>query len=327
VNKEGEGVMRDLVFDFEKPIVELEKKIAEMRELSADGEVDISDEINQLETKAEKLREEVYSNLSRWQRVQLARHPNRPFTLDYISLIADRFQELHGDRNFRDDHAIIAGLGSIGEHDVAIIGHQRGRTTRENLDRNFGMPHPEGYRKALRVMKVAEKFNRPIITLIDTNGAYPGLGAEERGQAEAIARNLFEMTNLRVPTIAVVIGEGGSGGALAISVTDRILMLENAIYSVITPEGCASILYRDAALANKAAEALKLTAADHKQIEVIDEMISEPLGGAHRDWEVTANSLREAVLRHLSEIIEVDPDERIEQRIQKYAGIGFLEEA
>lgn len=324
--RDQEERMRDLVFDFEKPIVELERKISEMRELSSGGEVDITEEINQLEEKAKKLREEVYSNLSRWQRVQLARHPNRPFTLDYVNLIADSFQEIHGDRNFRDDHAIITGLGTIEGRQVAIIGHQRGRSTRENLDRNFGMPHPEGYRKALRVMKLAEKFNRPIVTFIDTNGAYPGLGAEERGQAEAIARNLFEMTKLRVPTIAVVIGEGGSGGALAISVTDRILMLENAIYSVITPEGCASILYRDAALANKAAEALKLTASDHMELGVIDEIIPEPLGGAHHDWEVTAASLREVLLRHLDEVSASSPEERVEQRIVKYGKAGVFEE-
>lgn len=318
--------MRDLVFDFEKPIVELETKIEEMRQLSQGGEVDISEEIAQLEVKAQKLREEVYSSLTRWQRVQLARHPKRPFSLDYINMITDRFQEIHGDRGYRDDHAIITGLGTIDGRDVAIIGHQRGRSTRENLDRNFGMPHPEGYRKALRVMKLAEKFGRPVITLIDTNGAYPGLGAEERGQAEAIARNLFEMAQLRVPVIAVVIGEGGSGGALAISVADRILMMENSIYSVITPEGCASILYRDAALANKAAEALRLTASDHKDLGMIDEIVSEPFGGAHRDWNVSATNLKEAILRNLAEISGIDPDTLVENRIDKYGKFGVFEE-
>jgi acetyl-CoA carboxylase carboxyl transferase subunit alpha len=319
--------MAGLTFDFEKPIVELEKKIAEMRELSASGDVDISEEIAQLESKAQKLREEVYSNLTRWQRVQLARHPQRPFTLDYIERITDRFQELHGDRNFRDDHAIIAGLGTIDGVDLAIIGQQRGRSTRENLDRNFGMPHPEGYRKAMRVMKMAEKFGRPVLTLVDTNGAYPGLGAEERGQAEAIARSLFEMSQLRVPVVTVVIGEGGSGGALALSVADRILMMEYSIYSVITPEGCASILYRDAALANKAAEALKLTAPDHRELGVVDELIDEPFGGAHHDWEVAAGNLKAAVVRHLGELMETDPDERIEARIEKYGRMGVMEEA
>jgi len=319
--------MKDLVFDFEKPIVELEIKIAEMKQLATGGEVDISEEISQLEAKAIKLREEVYTNLTRWQRVQLARHPKRPFTLDYIELITDRFQEIHGDRNFRDDHSVIAGLGTIGGEDVAIIGHQRGRSTRENLDRNFGMPHPEGYRKAMRVMRLAEKFNRPVITLIDTNGAYPGLGAEERGQAEAIARNLFEMSQLRVPVIAVVIGEGGSGGALAISIADRILMMEYSVYSVITPEGCASILYRDAALANKAAEALKLTAPDLLELSVVDELISEPFGGAHRDWEFSAKNLKEAILRNLGDLKGKDVDQLIEERIQKYGGVGVYEDA
>ncbi len=318
--------MRELIFDFEKPIVELETKIEEMRQLSQNGEVDITEEITQLEAKAQKLREEVYSNLTRWQRVQLARHPNRPFTLDYIQLIADSFQELHGDRGYRDDHAIVAGLARIGGKQVVMIGHQRGRSTRENLDRNFGMPHPEGYRKALRVMKLAEKFGRPVLTLIDTNGAYPGLGAEERGQAEAIARNLFEMAQLRVPVIAIVIGEGGSGGALAISIADRILMMENSIYSVITPEGCASILYRDATLAHKAAEALRLTSADHKDLGLIDEIIQEPFGGAHRDWNLAAANLKEAFLRNLSELEGQDPEALVEARIDKYARFGVFEE-
>lgn len=318
--------MKDFVLHFEKPIVELEKKIEEMRQLADNGDVDISEEIQQLEQKAQKLREEVFSNLTRWQRVQLARHPRRPYTLDYIGLITDRFEEVHGDRSFRDDHAIVSGLGAIDGRDLAIVGHQKGHTTRENLDRNFGSPHPEGYRKAIRVMKLAEKFNRPILTLIDTPGAYPGLGAEERGQAEAIARSLFEMSQMRTPIVAVVIGEGGSGGALALGVADRVLMLEHSIYSVISPEGCASILYRDATLANKAAESLRLTSPDLLELGIIDEVIEEPFGGAHHDWEATANSIREAVTRHFNELAKLDPDALVEQRVEKFGRMGVFEE-
>lgn len=319
--------MKDFVLHFEKPIVELENKILEMRELAKSGEVDISEEIQQLEQKAVKLREEVFSNLDRWQRVQLARHPKRPYTLDYIEQMTDWFQEIHGDRSFRDDPSIVAGLGQINGRDVAIIGHQKGRSTRENLHRNFGMPHPEGYRKALRVMKLAEKFNRPVLTLIDTNGAYPGLGAEERGQAEAIARNLFEMSQLTVPVVSVVIGEGGSGGALALGIADRLLMLEYAWYSVITPEGCASILYRDATLAYKAAEAMRLTANDLLELGVVDEILPEPFGGAHRDWQTTANTVREAVSKHFKQLEKLKPDTLINKRIDKYGKIGVFEEA
>jgi len=319
--------MKEFVLHFEKPIVELENKIVEMRELASSSEVDISDEIQQLEQKAIKLREEIFSNLDRWQRVQLARHPKRPYTLDYIGLMTDWFQELHGDRGFRDDPSIVAGLGRIDGREMVIIGHQKGRTTRENLHRNFGMPHPEGYRKALRVMKLAEKFNRPILTLIDTNGAYPGLGAEERGQAEAIARNLFEMSRLSVPVVSVVLGEGGSGGALALGIADRLLMMEYAWYSVITPEGCASILYRDATLAYKAAEAMRLTANDLHELGVVDEIIPEPFGGAHRDWETSARNVREAVGRTFAELEKLDSDTLIDQRIDKYGRIGVFEEA
>lgn len=319
--------MKDVVLSFEKPIVELEEKIAEMRELNLAGDVDISDEISQLEAKALRLREEVFRNLDRWQRVQLARHPQRPYTLDYIQRITDRFQEIHGDRQFRDDHAIVTGMGTIGGVDLMIIGHQKGRGTKDNLDRNFGMPHPEGYRKALRAMKLAEKFGKPILTLIDTPGAYPGLGAEERGQAEAIAHNLFEMSQLRVPIIAVVIGEGGSGGALAIGVADRVLMLEYSTYSVITPEGCASILYRDAALANKAAEALKLTATDLLELKIIDEVIPEPFGGAHRDADNAAANLKEGIVKHLTEMQGLDPEEMVEQRVDKFGRMGVFSEA
>ena len=318
--------MKDFVFDFEKPIVELETKISEMKELGVDGGVDISEEIEQLENKAVKLREEIYSNLTRWQRVQLARHPNRPYTLDYIERIADSFQEVHGDRLYRDDHAIISGLAMVGGKAIALIGHQKGRSTKENLYRNFGMPHPEGYRKALRVMKLAEKYSRPVVTLIDTPGAYPGLGAEERGQAEAIARNLFEMSLLRVPIIALVIGEGGSGGALALGVADRIVMFEYAIYSGISPEGCASILYRDASLANRAAEALRLSAPDLLELGIVDELLPEPEGGAHRDWDAAALTVREAVLRHIDELSGFSPEELVEKRIEKYGRMGVFEE-
>ncbi|MCB2198523.1 acetyl-CoA carboxylase carboxyltransferase subunit alpha [bacterium] len=319
--------MKDFVLHFEKPIVELENKILEMRELAKSGDVDISEEIQQLEQKAVKLREEVFSNLDRWQRVQLARHPKRPYTLDYIEQMTDWFQEIHGDRNFRDDPSIVAGLGQIDGRDVAIIGHQKGRSTRENLHRNFGMPHPEGYRKALRVMKLAEKFNRPVLTLIDTNGAYPGLGAEERGQAEAIARNLFEMSQLTVPVVSVVIGEGGSGGALALGIADRLLMLEYAWYSVITPEGCASILYRDATLAYKAAEAMRLTANDLLELGVVDEILPEPFGGAHRDWKTTADTVRTAISKQFKQLEKLKPETLINRRIDKYGKIGVFEEA
>lgn len=319
--------MKDFVLHFEKPIVELENKITEMRELAANGDVDISEEISQLEQKAVKLREEIFSNLDRWQRVQLARHPKRPYTLDYIREMTEWFQEVHGDRSFRDDPSIVAGLGRIDGRDMVIIGHQKGRTTRENLHRNFGMPHPEGYRKALRVMKLAEKFNRPILTIIDTNGAYPGLGAEERGQAEAIARNLFEMSKLSVPVVSVVIGEGGSGGALALGIADRLLMLEYAWYSVITPEGCASILYRDATLAYKAAEAMRLAATDLQELGVVDEIIAEPFGGAHRDAKTTADNVREAINRHFKELEKLDTDTLIDRRIEKYGKIGVFQEA
>ncbi|MDP8205817.1 MAG: acetyl-CoA carboxylase carboxyltransferase subunit alpha [Candidatus Electryonea clarkiae] len=318
--------MNKFVFDFEKPIVELENKIQEMHELAADGKVDISTEIDQLEEKAEKLRDEVYSNLNRWQRVQIARHPRRPYTLDYIERITDSFQELHGDRLYRDDRAIVAGLATIDSVPLAIIGHQKGRGTKLNIFRNFGMPHPEGYRKALRVMKLAEKFGLPIVTLIDTPGAWPGLGAEERGQAEAIARNLFEMSTLRVPIISVVIGEGGSGGALALGVTDRIIMLEYSVYSVITPEGCASILYRDANLANKAAEALRITPTDLQELEIIDEIIDEPVGGAHHDWDFVASNVKKSIICKLEELKKIDIDELIEERIDKYGNIGFFDE-
>ncbi len=318
--------MNQFVFDFEKPIIELEDKIKDMKRLAIEEGVDISDEIAQLEQKASTLREDVYSNLTAWQRVQLARHPRRPFTLDYIERITTKFQEVHGDRLYADDHSLVTGFGEIDGRRVAIIGHQKGRGTKQNLYRNFGMPNPEGYRKAMRVMKLAEKFSIPIITFVDTFGAYPGLGAEERGQAEAIARNLYEMTTLKTPILTLVIGEGGSGGALAVSVADRIIMLEYSIYSVISPEGCASILYRDATMADKAAEALRLTAPDLMEFGIVDEIVPEPKGGAHQDWEKTAEYLKAAIIRNLDELQSVPPEELIDGRIEKYGKIGYYDE-
>jgi len=318
--------MEAFILDFEKPIIELERQIRDMRSLSDTGSVDLSEDIARLERKVEKLREEVYSKLTRWQKVQLARHPSRPYTLDYVKRICSQFVELHGDRLFRDDPSIITGLGVVDSRSVAIVGHQKGRGTKDNLHRNFGMPHPEGYRKALRVMKLAAKFRIPIVTLIDTPGAYPGLGAEERGQAEAIARNLFEMATLPVPILTVVIGEGGSGGALAISLADRIVMLEYAVYSVISPEGCASILYRDAQQASKAAEALKLTARDLMDLGVIDGIIPEPLGGAHRDVDVMAESVKQEILSQLETLMAQPVEELLERRVQKYQKMGVWKE-
>ena len=325
--------MKQFTLDFEKPIRELELKIKELEELSKEGKMGLDGEMDRLRAKTQKLRKEVYSNLSRWQRVQLARHPMRPFCLDYIERISTGFMEIHGDRNFRDDKAIVAGIGylkrfnskgerSVNEHRVAIIGQQKGRGTKDNLKRNFGMPNPEGYRKALRIMKMAEKFALPILTLIDTPGAYPGLGAEERGQASAIAENLYAMAGLKVPLIAIVIGEGGSGGALALGVADRVYMLENSIYSVITPEGCASILYRDASHAQTAAEAMKLTAHDQNNAGLIDGLISEPLGGAHNDIDQVAVRIAETATNAFDELLPMDPEERIQKRIEKYAYMG-----
>ena len=318
--------MAEFVFDFEKPIVELEKKIQEMKELAFVENVEVSEEIARLEAKAEKLRRDIYAKLNRWQRVQLARHPQRPYTLDIVERITEDFFELHGDRRFSDDPAIVAGIGRIGDMRVVIVGHQKGRTTKEKLYRNFGMPHPEGYRKALRVMQLAEKFGVPVISFIDTPGAYPGIGAEERGQAEAIARNLFEMSHLRVPILIVVIGEGASGGALGIGVGDRILMLENTWYSVISPEGCAAILWRDAAKAEQAAEAMKVTARDLLEMGIADEILPEPVGGAHRNPDATARVVKENVLRHLRELSAIPPDELVARRLQKYREIGVYGE-
>jgi acetyl-CoA carboxylase carboxyl transferase subunit alpha len=312
------------VMDFEKPVVELERKIAEMRALaSGSGMKSLNVEIDRMEKKAANLRQEIYQNLSSWQKVQIARHPRRPYSLDYIQRICDSWIELHGDRGFADDHAIVSGIGEIAGEKMVIIGHQKGRGTKENLYRNFAMANPEGYRKALRFMKLAAKFQRPVITLIDTPGAYPGLGAEERGQAEAIARNLFEMARIPVPMIAIVIGEGGSGGALAISVTDEIYMLEYAIYSVISPEGCASILYRDAGQAPQAAESLKLTAQDLMSLKIIDGIIAEPSGGAHNDHDAIAASVKRQIIGSMDRLRSLPADEILRRRHAKYEKMGF----
>lgn len=313
-------------YDFEKPIAELEKKIDEMKEYSTGSGVDLGEDVDRLKKKADKLKKEIYSKLTPWQRYQLAKHPERPYTLDYIERIVTDFQELHGDRLFSDDNAMIAGIGMIGNISCVIIGQQKGRETHEKLFRNFGMANPEGYRKALRLMKMAEKFNKPIVTFIDTPGAYPGLGAEERGQAEAIARNLFEMSHLKVPIINIVIGEGASGGALGIGVGDRLLMLENSWYSVISPEGCASILWRDTAKAPEAAEAMKITADDLMELGVIDRVIHEPLGGANQNIDEIANTVKDTILEELKTLSEIEKDDLIEKRIDKLSQIGAWSE-
>jgi len=309
-------------FGFEKDITRLEQQIVQLRQLGDQHGLDVKDEVRVLETKLTTLRKESYLNLTAVERVQMARHPKRPYTLDYVDRTFSDFVELHGDRAYRDDEAIVGGWARLDGRSVMLIGHQKGRDMKENLRRNFGMPHPEGYRKALRLMKQAEKFNRPIITLIDTPGAYPGIGAEERGQAEAIARNLLEMARLRVAVIAVVIGEGGSGGALALGVADRIIMLENSVYSVISPEGCAAILWKTATAKDKAAEALRMTANDLSALGVIDDVVPEPLGGAHTDWDATAAALRDTLITHLDELEPMDAQERRELRWKKFEGMG-----
>lgn len=312
--------MAKTILDFEKPVYELESKLDEMKKFS--DNLDIEKDIIRLEEKVRQLKVELYRDLSRWQRVQLARHPDRPFTLDYIYAMTESFVELHGDRAFKDDKAIVGGLASIGHHKVVILGQQKGRDTKSNVYRNFGMMNPEGYRKALRLMKLAEKFNRPVITLIDTPGAFPGLEAEERGQAEAIARNLFEMSKLKVPIIVVIIGEGASGGALGIGVGDRILMLENCWYSVISPESCSSILWRSWEYKEQAAEALRLTAPDLLEQGIIDRIIKEPLGGAHKNHKEAADTLKAALIEEIDELIKVKPDKLVENRIEKFGKIG-----
>ena len=309
--------MQQNYLDFEKPLAELDKKIQELLSFSSGG-VDLTTEVAKLEQKAEQMRDEMFSKLSRWQTAQVARHINRPFTLDYLNLIFTEFVELHGDRNFGDDHAIVGGLAKLDGEPVMVIGHQKGRDTKEKVFRNFGMPNPEGYRKALRLMEMAERFKLPIVTFVDTPGAFPGIGAEERGQAEAIARNLREMSRLSVPIIVVISGEGGSGGALAIAVGDRILMLQHSVYAVISPEGCAAILWSDGSKGAQAAEALKITAKDILELEVIDEIVAEPSGGAHRDHAAAAASLHEAISRNLAELKLIPAEELIEQRYQKF---------
>lgn len=317
------------VLEFERPIAELERQLDELKKLAGDKEQNVDTEIALLEKELDRTRVEIYKGLTALQRVQVARIDRRPFTADYIQFAFTDFIELHGDRAFRDDAAIMGGWARLEGETVMIIGHQRGRDTKENLRRNFGMPHPEGYRKALRLMKLAEKFQVPVITLIDTPGAWAGLGAEERGQSEAIARNLFEMSKLQVPIIATVIGEGGSGGALALGVADRIMMLENAVYSVITVEGCAAILWKDGKspeMRERAASALRLTAQDLVELRVIDEIVAEPHGGAHANQEATAASLREALIRHLDELKRLKPDKLVRRRREKFLRMGQFAE-
>ena len=308
--------------DFEKPVEELERKIAELKRYPEPRPPEVRAEIERLELRLARLKVELYSNLNRWQKTQLSRHLQRPCTLDYIQMIFSDFIEIHGDRCYMDDPAIIGGLAWLRGEPVLIVGHQKGRTTQERLYRNFGMPHPDGYRKALRLMKLAEKFSRPIITLIDTPGAYPGIEAEERGQAEAIAKNLREMSALRVPIVSVVIGEGGSGGALALGVADKLLMMEHAIYSVISPEGCAAILWKDASKSPMAAEALKLTAQDALELGVIDGIVKEPLGGAHRDYKEAAINLAAALKDSLAELTQLSTEELLTRRYRKLRGMG-----
>ena len=313
--------------DFEQPIAELQAKIEELRLVGTDNEINIQEEIEKLEGKSRSLTESIFSKLTPWQISQLARHPLRPYTLDYIGRIVDDFEELHGDRAFADDHAIVGGLGRIDGRPVMIIGHQKGRDTSEKLHRNFGMPRPEGYRKALRLMKLAERFRIPVLTFIDTPGAYPGIGAEERGQSEAIARNLWEMSSLRTPIIATVIGEGGSGGALAIGVGDKLMMLEYATYSVISPEGCASILWKDAEKAPLAAEAMAITSKDLKSHGLIDEIIPEPLGGAHRDPDLMARTLRNVLVESLDNLTAEPLDRLLEHRYERLMSYGAVQQA
>lgn len=312
--------MAKYTLDFEKPIFDLEEKIVEMRSMS--DQLDIDDEIAVLEEKVERLRGSVYEQLTRWQRVQIARHPERPYTLDYVKLMCDDFIELHGDRAFGDDPAVVSGLAKIGDVNFMLIGHQKGHDTKENLKRRFGMPNPEGYRKALRLMKLAEKFALPVVTFIDTQGAYPGLEAEERGQAEAIARNLLEMARLKTPIVNIVIGEGASGGALGIGMGDRFYMMENTWYSVIAPESCSSILWRSWDYKEQAAEALKLIATDIRELGISDDIIQEPVGGAHRNPEEAAESVKKAILSALAELAKLPMKKLLSERADRYRKIG-----
>ena len=312
--------------DFEQPIADLEAKIEELRHVDTDSEINIDEEIDRLQAKSRDLTKSIFSNLSAWQLAQLARHPQRPYTLDYLSGMFTDFEELHGDRSFADDPALIGGIGRLEGRPVMVIGHQKGRTTKEKLDRHFGMPRPEGYRKALRLMRMAEKFHLPILTFIDTPGAYPGVGAEERGQSEAIARNLYVMSRLRVPIICSVIGEGGSGGALAIGVGDRVLMFQYSTYSVISPEGCASILWKSADKAADAAEAMGITSQRLKGLDLIDRVIDEPLGGAHRDPQETVSRFKQVLQEELASLDAIEPDTLIEMRYKRLQGFGQFRE-
>jgi acetyl-CoA carboxylase carboxyl transferase subunit alpha len=309
--------------DFEKPIAEIEEKLEKLG-AAAQDRPGTQDDLRKLRARLHQLQTEIYTNLTPWQRTQVARHLQRPSTLDYIGRLCDGFVELHGDRAFGDDHAIVGGLGRLNGRAIVVIGHQKGKTLKERMFRNFGMPNPEGYRKALRLMRLAEKFGKPVLTFIDTPGAYPGIGAEERGQAEAIARNLLVMATLRVPIVSVVIGEGGSGGALAIGVADRLLMLQHAVYSVISPEGCAAILWNDAAKAPDAAEALKMTAEDLHHLGIIDDIVPEPIGGAHRDPVLACDGVKKAVEAHLSALLDLSLENLLQQRYEKYRRMGVL---
>jgi acetyl-CoA carboxylase carboxyl transferase subunit alpha len=317
--------MSQAYFEFEKPLVELEEKLAELKALSTES-LDLSGEVGQFERRIDEMRQEIFANLTRWQKTQIARHINRPFTLDYLQHLFTDFVELHGDRLFGDDHAIVAGLARFRGEPVMVIGHQKGRDTKEKVFRNFGMPNPEGYRKALRLMEMAERFQLPVITFVDTPGAYPGIGAEERGQAEAIARNLREMASLRTPIIVCVTGEGGSGGALAIAVGDRILMLEHSVYAVISPEGCAAILWSDGTKGAQAAESLKLTAQDIMGLGIIDEIVPEPMGGAHRDHEQTTLAMGDAIARHLADLRALSPEALVSARYDKFRAMSRFTE-
>ncbi|MGV0025845.1 acetyl-CoA carboxylase carboxyl transferase subunit alpha [Phormidesmis priestleyi] len=317
---------RPILLDFEKPLAELESRITQIRELAEENEVDVSGEIRQLEERALQLRQEIFSGLSPLQRMQVARHPRRPSTLDYIQAISDEWMELHGDRGGHDDPAVVGGVARIDGRPVLMLGQQKGRDTKDNITRNFGMASPSGYRKAMRLMEHADRFNMPILTFIDTPGAYPGISAEELGQGEAIAYNLREMFRLDVPIICTVVGEGGSGGALGIGVGDRLLMFEHSVYTVATPEACAAILWKDAARANQAAEALKITAADLKNLGILDEILAEPIGGAHSDPLMAAETLKEAILRNLADLDQLTNQQRRELRYQKFRSIGVFAE-
>ncbi len=316
--------MRLFTLDFEKPIVELEQTLEALQKQAEEQKIDLSAQIKSIEDKLEATKKEIFTNLSPWQRVQLARHPKRPYALDYLQRIATEFIEMHGDRRFGDDHAIIGGLATIDDRRVMVIAQQKGRDTKESLMRNFGSPHPEGYRKALRLMQLAEKFDLPVVSFVDTPGAYPGVGAEERHIAEAIAVNLREMMVLRTPMVAVIVGEGGSGGALGIAVCDRVLIMENAYYSVISPEGCAAILWKDRANAAQAAAALKLTAKDLLELEIVDEVIPEPLGGAQKDYDAAATALKKDLLKHLDKLMDTKISELLEARYKKYRKMGVF---